>query len=110
MTRIGLEGLNVGDTWKLPNGAGSISFDGWARWVNLQVARDPGKGFALTGAILAIFGLMMSLFIRRRRVWVRVFPLDEGARIEVSGLARSQAPGLEEEIKELVQALTEGKK
>ena len=110
MTRIGLKGLAVGDTWTLPNGAGSISFDGWARWVNLQVARDPGKGFALAGAILAIFGLMMSLFIRRRRVWVQVFPMDGGARIEVSGLARSQAPGLEDEIKELVRALKEGAK
>jgi cytochrome c biogenesis protein len=110
MTRIGLEGLNVGDKWTLPNGEGTISFDGWARWVNLQVARDPGKGFALAGAILAIFGLMMSLFIRRRRVWVRVFALVDGARIEVSGLARSQAPGLEDEVKELVQALKEGAK
>jgi cytochrome c biogenesis protein len=110
MTRIGLEGLNVGDKWTLPNGEGTISFDGWARWVNLQVARDPGKGFALAGAIFAIFGLMMSLFIRRRRIWVRVFALVDGARIEVSGLARSQAPGLEEEVKELVQALKEGAK
>ncbi|HUW77600.1 MAG TPA: cytochrome c biogenesis protein ResB [Candidatus Nanopelagicaceae bacterium] len=108
MTRIGLEGLSVGDTWTLPNGAGSISFDGWDRWVNLQVARDPGKGFALTGAILAIFGLMMSLFIRRRRIWVRVFSTDDGTRIEVGGLARSGAPGLEDEMKELVKALKEG--
>jgi cytochrome c biogenesis protein len=70
MIRIGLKGLAVGDMWTLPNGAGSISFDGWVRWVNLQVARDPGKGFALAGAILAIFGLMMSLFISiRSRRW-----------------------------------------
>jgi len=110
MTRIGLEGLAVGETWTLPNGQGSISFDGWARWVNLQVARDPGKGFALAGAILAIFGLMMSLFIRRRRVWVRVFALADGSGIEVSGLSRSQAPGLEAEINELVTALKEGTK
>jgi hypothetical protein len=41
---------------------------------------------------------------------VRVFALVDGARIEVSGLARSQAPGLEDEVKELVQALKEGAK
>jgi cytochrome c biogenesis protein len=110
MTRIGLQGLAVGDTWTLPNGAGSISFNGWDRWVNLQVARDPGKGFALTGAILAILGLMMSLFIRRRRIWVRVFAVEDGARIEVGGLARSGAPGLEDEMKDLVRALKEGAK
>ena len=108
MNRIGLKGLAVGDTWILPGGAGSITFDGWVRWVNLQVARDPGKGFALAGAILAIFGLMMSLFIRRRRLWVRVFDVQDGSRIEVSGLARSQAPGLDEEVKDLVRALKEG--
>ena len=108
MTRIGLKSLAVGENWVLPNGAGSISFDGWVRWVNIQVARDPGKGFALAGALLAILGLMMSLFIRRRRIWVRVFDAEDGARIEVAGLARSQAPGLEDEIKEFVRALKEG--
>jgi cytochrome c biogenesis protein len=110
MIRIGLKGLAVGDMWTLPNGAGSISFDGWVRWVNLQVARDPGKGFALAGAILAIFGLMMSLFIRRRRIWVRVYEVEDGARIEVAALARSQAVGLEDEVKELVRTLKEGTK
>jgi len=110
MKRIGLKSLAVGNTWTLPNGAGSITFDGWVRWVNLQVARDPGKGFALAGAILAIFGLLMSLFIRRRRIWVRVFAVEDGTKIEVSGLSRSQAPGLAEELGALVKELKEGTK
>jgi cytochrome c biogenesis protein len=110
MVRIGLKGLAVGDTWTLPNGAGTITFDGWVRWVNLQVARDPGKGFALAGAILAIIGLMMSLFIRRRRIWVRVYDEENGARMEVGALARSQAVGLEDEVKEIVRILKEGTK
>lgn len=109
MKRIGLKSLAVGSTWTLPGGAGSITFDGWVRWVNLQVARDTGKGFALTGAVLAILGLLMSLFIRRRRIWVRVFAVEDGSKIEVSGLARSQAPGLAEELDALVKELKEGR-
>ncbi|MFD0505032.1 cytochrome c biogenesis protein ResB [Streptomyces chiangmaiensis] len=36
-----------------------------------QVVQQSGNGWALGGAIAAIFGLAASLFIQRRRVWVR---------------------------------------
>jgi cytochrome c biogenesis protein len=51
-----------------------VSFDGVSTWVNLQVSRNAGKELALLGAGLAILGLLPTLFIRRRRVWVRVRP------------------------------------
>jgi hypothetical protein len=41
---------------------------------------------------------------------VRVFAVEDGARIEVGALARSGAPGLEDEMKDLVRALKEGAK
>ena len=47
------------------------SSTGWQRWVKLQVSHSPGKRIALGGVLLAILGLMGSLFIRPRRVWVR---------------------------------------
>ena len=93
MVRIGLKSLSLGD--KFTFAEGSITFDGFTPWVNLQVVRDPGKPYALLGAILAILGLLGSLFTRRRRIWIR--RRDNGV-IEVAGLAKNGAPGLENEI------------
>lgn len=99
MTKIGLKGLTVGSTWALPGNDGSITFDGWVRWINIQVVRDPGKGLALGGAVAALMGLMLSLFLRRRRIWVKV--LDE--RIEIGALSKTAAPGLRDEIDLLIK-------
>ena len=54
--------------------AASLSLQSFtvSTWVNLQVSRNAGKEVALVGAALAILGLMPTLFVRRRRVWVRV--------------------------------------
>ena len=48
-------------------------------------ARRPGKRIALAGVVLALVGLLGSLFIRPRRVWVRA--RREGGRtlVEVAG-------------------------
>ncbi|HSJ20038.1 MAG TPA: cytochrome c biogenesis protein ResB, partial [Nocardioidaceae bacterium] len=93
--------IALGQTKKLPDGAGSITFDGVERWVKLQVSDTPGKGIALGGVLLAITGLLGSLFIRPRRAWVRV--RHEGGRtlVELAGLDRSPGGDLAEEIDEL---------
>jgi len=65
------------------------------------VVRDPGKSYALLGGIVAILGLLASLFTRRRRIWVSV----NKKKIEVAGLAKNAAPGLELEIAQLAKAL-----
>lgn len=102
--------LSPGDTVQLPDNLGSIRFDRVDRWVKLQVSNSPGKGIALTGVLLAIVGLMGSLFIRPRRAWVRVTrrdPLDgdvDGPRrtvVELAGLDRSSGGDLASEIDEL---------
>jgi cytochrome c biogenesis protein len=87
--------LSVGDTVELPAGAGSVTFDDVSTWVNLQVSRNAGKELALAGALLAIGGLLPTLFVRRRRVWVRVRtdPTDAtaGTVIELAGLDRAES-------------------
>ncbi|MDX6325135.1 MAG: cytochrome c biosis protein, partial [Nocardioidaceae bacterium] len=89
----------------LPNGLGSVRFDGWQRWVKLQVSNSPGKGIALTGMVLALVGLTGSLFIRRRRTWVRVTRRDGRSYVEVAGLDRSSlAEGLEAEVRGVADA------
>ena len=94
--------MAVGQTKVLPNGGGSIRFDGVDRWVKLQVSNTPGKGVALGGVLLAILGLLGSLFIRPRRTWVRATRRDGRTVVELAGLDRSAGGDLEGEVDELV--------
>jgi len=98
MERIGLKALVLNESYDF--GEGSITFTGWKSWVNLQIVNDPGKGFALLGAILAILGLLISLFTRQRRIWVK-----QSGKTQVAGLAKNGIPGLKEEIDELVREM-----
>ena len=102
MKQVGLKSLKPGEVFTYPQG--SITFEGYQQWVNLQIVDDPGKNFALLGAIVAILGLLASLFTRRRRIWIRV-----GDSVEVAGLAKNAAPGLEVEMAEFI-AMLKGEK
>jgi cytochrome c biogenesis protein len=91
--------LAVGETATLPDGYGSVTFDGYVSWVNFQVSRNAGKQFVLVGAVFALAGLLLSLYVRRRRVWVRVGEFaDAGTVVEVAGLQRSDAGDLQAEV------------
>ena len=100
MAKIGLKVLTLGSSYNF--GVGSITFDGWKAWVNLQIVDDPGKLYALYGAIFAILGLLISLFTRQRRIWVKV-----GNDVEIAGLAKNGIPGLEEDLQALARELEE---
>jgi len=100
MKRLGLRQMVLGETYDF--GEGSITFNGYTPWVNLQIVDDPGKIYSLLGAILAILGLLASLFTRQRRIWIKV-----GDRVEIAGLAKNAAPGLEIEIRVLKNLLEE---
>jgi cytochrome c biogenesis protein len=102
MVKIGLKALTLGSAYDF--GSGTITFDGWKAWVNLQIVDDPGKIYAFYGALFAILGLLISLFTRQRRIWVKV-----GEGVEIAGLAKNGLPGLEEELSALVREIEEGK-
>ncbi|MFE3942802.1 cytochrome c biogenesis protein ResB [Streptomyces sp. NPDC059118] len=98
--------LLVGETMKLPDGAGSITFEGIQEWASFQISEQPASGWALTGAVAAIAGLAGSLFIQRRRVWVRVTPGADGVTVvEMAGLGRSESAKLPEELADLAVTL-----
>ena len=67
--------------------------------------KDPGKNYALLGGIVAVLGLLSSLYGRRRRIWIR----ETSTGVEVAGLSKNDAPGLETEIDNFIQAVKEGK-
>ena len=88
--------LQPGQTSQLPDGRGSISFDKVDRFAGLSARVDPGKELTLVAAIATILGLMASLLVRRRRIFVRVRPTDDPSRtlVTIGGLARTSDPGL----------------
>jgi cytochrome c biogenesis protein len=100
------ENLKPGETMTLPNGAGSITYEGTKEWANFQITQQPGSGWALGGAITAIFGLAASLFIQRRRVWVRAVKGADGVTVvEMAGLGRSESAKVPEELGDLAGLL-----
>jgi cytochrome c biogenesis protein len=93
-----------GQTWALPGGKGSVTFVGVKQWVSLAITYDPGQVPALVCGILALAGLLLSFFVRRRRVFVRAVPAatGTGSVVTVGGLTRSDASGgFEEEFADL---------
>ena len=97
--------LAPGDTVELPDGLGSVTFEKVVSWQRIQISQSPGKGVALLGVVLALLGLMGSLFIRSRRVWLRVTEGANGTLVEVAALDRSGGADTDAVLSELVVAL-----
>ena len=86
--------LAPGEIFDLPGG-GSIQFNGWQRWVSLQVSSTPGLWLVFGSVLVAVAGLCLSLFVRPRRVWVRA----NADGVELAGLDRTEGRGgLDDEL------------
>jgi cytochrome c biogenesis protein len=101
--------LMPGETADIPGGFGTVTFENASpagtsendyshsvpRFASLDIHHDPTQGWVLLFAVLIIAGLITSLFIPRRRVWVKEADAGDGElRIEYAGLARGEDPGL----------------
>ncbi|MCW2777768.1 MAG: ResB family protein [Frankiales bacterium] len=100
------QGLRPGETWKMPGG-GSITYAGTDEWATFQVTQDPGKVLALYASAGMVLGLLLSLFVRRRRVWVRAVPGGADGRtvVEAGGLSRTDAESFANEFGALTERL-----
>ena len=108
MTQLGLRALRPGESWEIPGGNGTVDFVGFERWASFQIAHDPGKEPALIASILALAGLMLSLFVRRRRIWVRAAPDGSGETVvSVAGLMRSDDGDLTSDVEAVTVAVVE---
>ncbi|WP_438816579.1 cytochrome c biogenesis protein ResB [Tersicoccus solisilvae] len=93
-------------TQQLPNGLGSITFDGVKRYIAIDVRHDPGTTGALVFSSAALLGLIGSLFVPRRRAWVRAGRASDGrVMVEYGLLARGEDHRLERERVALGRAL-----
>jgi cytochrome c biogenesis protein len=106
LKQVGARNLAIGQSMTLPDGT-VIRFDGYRQWANLQVSHDPTQARLLLAAILMVAGLLGSLAVRRRRLWVRVAPPDASARsvVWVGGLARNDGGNFSTEFQAIVAEL-----
>ena len=97
--------LAPGSSATLPDGAGTVTFDGLRRYAALDVRYDPTKGWVLGAAVVALAGVTASLFVRRRRLWVRVDADGSGRTVvEAAALTRGDDPRLEAEVRAVLAA------
>jgi cytochrome c biogenesis protein len=94
--------IPLGGEGELPGDLGTVAFTGVRQYSVLTLARDPGVPLVAVGAALVLVGLLPSLYVTRRRVWVRAEPTASGARVELAGLALQGKPAFAEEFRRLV--------
>jgi cytochrome c biogenesis protein len=100
--------LRAGEEVRLGDGT-VVRFDGAVPFVNLQVSHDPGQVWVLVSAITMMAGLLVSLLVRRRRVWARIVPTGAGSvNVELGGLARTDNSGWGDEFERLTGRLLAG--
>ena len=111
LRHIGSATLTPGRSKRLPGGV-RVTFDGYTQWVNFQISHNPGQNYLLFAALGMLAGLVCSLTIRRRRVWLRLTPhptttegtgdtpeprtetkADPGRRVSTDTRADAPAPG-----------------
>jgi cytochrome c biogenesis protein len=92
--------LAIGQSMKLPDGLGTLTYTGYQQWVSLAITYDPGQTPALVSGIVVLAGLLLSFMVRRRRVFVRARRDEAGGTVvDLGGLPRSDAAGgFEEEF------------
>ena len=97
--------LRVGEEKRLADGT-TVRFDGAVPFINLQVSHDPAQIWVLVFSLSMMAGLVVSLVVRRRRVWVRMTPGPAGTvSVELGGLARTDNSGWGDEFERLTQRL-----
>ncbi|BBY27960.1 cytochrome c biogenesis protein ResB [Mycolicibacterium sediminis] len=102
--------LGEGESTRLKDGT-VIRFDGAVPFINVQVSHDPAQVWVLVWSMSMMAGLLVSLVIRRRRVWVRVAPGPAGTvEVELGGLARTDNSGWGDEFEKLTGRLLPAEK
>ena len=103
--------LGLGESASLPDGLGSIEFTELRRFVTFDVHRDPTQLPVALSAGLIMAGLIVTMFVTRRRAWIRVKSgKARQVTVEFALLARGEDPGLQKGLEDLVQAFSKEQK
>ncbi len=105
LTKQARVNLKAGEQTKLDDGT-VIKFDGAVPFINVQVSHDPAQVWVLVFALTMMAGLLVSLVVRRRRVWIRMVSAGPGTvNVELGGLARTDNSGWGDEFEKLTARL-----
>ncbi|HJQ01428.1 MAG TPA: cytochrome c biogenesis protein ResB [Jatrophihabitans sp.] len=106
LKRVAAQNLQVGQSMRLPDGT-QVRFDGYRQWATFQVSHDPTQTLLLVAAVLMVLGLLGSLAVRRRRLWIRITPAEDGLRslVAVGGLARNDSGNFTAEFEQILATL-----
>ncbi|OBI74024.1 cytochrome c biogenesis protein ResB [Mycobacterium sp. E740] len=105
LTKKARVNLGEGESTRLDDGT-VVRFDGAVPFINVQVSHDPAQVWVLVFALTMMAGLLVSLVVRRRRVWIRIVPAGAGTvSVELGGLARTDNSGWGDEFERLTQRL-----
>ncbi|EFV93415.1 ResB family protein, partial [Dietzia cinnamea P4] len=93
--------LMPGESTTLPDGT-EVRFDGADEFINIQVSEDPTQIWVGVFAAVMVGGLVLSLMVRRRRIWARII-VDEAqaTRVDLGGLAKTDRSGWGREFDDL---------
>lgn len=93
--------LAPGESIELPNKMGTLTFEAVPRYASFDVMRNPAQNGVLLFALLALGGLIWSLFVPRRRMWVKAIQSEDGVVLQYAGLARGDDPMIEKAVEDL---------
>ena len=108
LTKEARVNLGLGESTRLDDGT-IVRFDGAVPFINVQVSHDPAQIWVLVFALTMMGGLLVSLVVRRRRIWIRITPAGPGTvSVELGGLARTDNSGWGDEFERLTDRLLAG--
>ena len=94
--------LGLGQTAELPGDLGSVTFEKLPRFISVDIHRDPTQLPVAIFALLIFGGLVASLFVVRRRVWVKLVDQADGSQVvEFAALSRNEDPGQAQAVDEV---------
>lgn len=77
-------------------------------FTGLQIVRDPGVPFVLTGGIMLLAGIIVIFFISHQRVWIWVEQEREGVTIRVAGRSNRYNETLQRQLDDLCIKIEKG--
>lgn len=93
--------LQLGQTVQLPDGLGTVTFEAVPRYASFEVNQNIAQLWVLVWALVGLIALAISLFVPRRRAWVKVSAHPVGVVIEYAALARGDDPTLQQAVDQL---------
>ncbi|WP_075728228.1 cytochrome c biogenesis protein ResB [Corynebacterium aquilae] len=102
LQKIDRVNLTKGQSVTLDDGT-VVTFDGAKEFVNLQISHDPTQVWVLLASLAMVGGLVTSVVIKRRRIFVRAYPDGSFA---MGGLSRTDAAGWGEEFERLASQIS----